>query len=107
MTQEEKLQAIFKKIGREAILEQIVEENAELIQTAAKQLRILRGANYTPVKLSENSNNLLEEAADTLLNIDLLAVSFNADTEKTKKRIEEIKNTKLNRWLDRLGIKAE
>lgn len=104
MNYDEKLYAIFDRIGRHAVLEQCIEECGEFVQAAAKQLRIFRGANYTPVTLTENSNNLIEEATDLSLCLDLMAVSFNADLEKTKARIGEIKATKLERWLSRLGI---
>ncbi|WP_147613021.1 nucleoside triphosphate pyrophosphohydrolase family protein [Treponema pectinovorum] len=107
MTEKEKLYEIFIKIGRNAVLEQVLEECGELVQASAKQLRIFRGKNCTPVKLSENSENLLEEAADVSLCIELLAVSFYADTEKAKEIITKIKTAKLKRWLERLEIKAE
>lgn len=104
MDYDEKLYAIFDSIGRHAVLEQAMEECGEFVQAAAKQLRIFRGTNYTPVTLTENSNNLIEEAADLSLCLDLLAVSFNPDLEKTKSRIAETKAAKLDRWLSRLGI---
>ena len=104
MNYDEKLYAIFDHIGRHAVLEQCIEECGEFVQAAAKQLRIFRGANYTPVTLTENSNNLIEEAADLSLCLDLLAVSFGNDAEATRARIAETKAAKLDRWLARLGI---
>ncbi len=106
MTYEEKLSEIFKAIGRKAVLEQAIEECGEFIHAAAKQLRILRGTNYTPVKLSENSNNLLEETADLELCLCLVATAFDCDRKKTDAQIERIKAEKLERWLDRLNIKG-
>jgi NTP pyrophosphatase (non-canonical NTP hydrolase) len=103
-TDEERLSAIFKKIGRKAVLEQAIEECGEFIQAAAKHLRILRGTNYTPVKLADNANDLLEETSDVLLCMELLAVSLGPDTGETKRQIAETKRRKLDRWTGRLGI---
>ena len=107
MTETEKLYKVFEKIGREAVLEQLIEECGELVQAAAKQLCIFRGVNYTPVKLSENSSNLLEESADLELCQKLLKISFSANTERTEKRTEKIKAAKLARWLERLEIEEK
>ncbi len=106
MTYEEKLYAIFEKIGYKAVLEQALEESGEFIQCAAKHLRIVRGVNYTPVKLADNVNNLQEETADTLLCLDLIITAMGKDRNLTEKRIEEIKAAKLDRWLERLSIEG-
>ena len=99
-----KLLAIFDKIGHRGALEQLLEECGELCAVGAKQLRIFRGVNYTPVTLSENSNNLIEEAADVSLCLDLFCIAFSANADATKARFTEIKAQKLARWLARLEI---
>lgn len=107
MTDDEKLCEIFHTIGRDAVIEQALEECGEFIQAGAKHLRILHGKNYTPVKLADNCENLLEEMADVMLCIDVLITAFSADRDKTKKNIEAIKCAKLERWLTRLNIGGE
>lgn len=58
---------IRKTIGREAALEQLAEEAAELAQAALKVARILRGVNPTPVHLDEAERDLAEELSDVTL----------------------------------------
>ena len=106
MVNEEKLIKIFEKIGVAAVIEQALEECGEFSKAAAKHLRIMRGVNYTPVKLTENSCNLMEETADIMLCLELLQVAFSPNRGKTRELIEGIKAAKLDRWLDRLGVKA-
>ena len=52
------------EMSEEALLEQLIEESGELIQVAAKRLRILRGESPTPVTLEKNMTALIEEMAD-------------------------------------------
>ena len=107
MTYDDKIYNIFWKIEKEAVLEQLIEEAGELIHASAKQLRIMRKVNPTPIKLSENTKNLKEEIADVQLCIDLTLYALHGNRVKTQKEIELIKQQKLSRWLERLGIKEE
>lgn len=52
------------EMSEEALLEQLIEESGELIQAAAKRLRILRGESPTPVTLEKNMTAIIEEMAD-------------------------------------------
>ena len=105
MTYIDKLDNIFCKIKKEAVLAQLIEEAGELIQASAKQLRIMRRANPTPITCKENIKKLEEEIADVQLCIDLTLYSLNGNRLKTEKEIKLIKRQKLSRWLERLGIK--
>ena len=58
---------IRKTIGREAALEQLAEEAAELAQAALKVSRITRGVNPTPVHLLDAEKDLTEELSDVIL----------------------------------------
>lgn len=107
MTYDDKIYNIFWKIEKEAVLEQLIEEAGELIHASAKQLRIMRKVNPTPITRGENIKNLKEEIADVQLCIDLAIQSINFYKEKTQKEIELIKQQKLSRWLERLGIEEE
>lgn len=107
MTYEEKLDEIFSKIKAEPVLEQLIEESGELIQVTAKQLRIMRRVNPTPIKSEENIKKLEEEIADVQICIDLAILAMRRDNAKTQENVETIKQQKLSHWLDRLGIKEE
>lgn len=78
------------------LLAQLAEEAAELSQAALKLRRAMTGYNPTPVTVAEADANLIEEAADVNLVLSLL-LSDNVISE-----IEEIKQRKLKRWLNRL-----
>lgn len=88
------------EMSEEAILEQVIEEAGELVQAAAKRLRILRGESPTPVTLKDNFGNLIEEMADVRLCIDVT-------TEKLMARHEvaEMYREKEERWENRLKNK--
>ena len=107
MTYDDKLENIFFKIEKEAVLEQLIEELGELVQASTKQLRIMRGVNPTPITCNENIKKLEEEIADVQLCIDLAIIAMHFDKTKTQETIEFIKQHKLSRWLDRLEIKEE
>ena len=91
---------IAKKLSEQALLEQVCEECGELVQVAAKRLRILRGENYTPVTAQANYENLCEEMADVLGCILCLEEKY-----KNAKQVRAVLGSKLNRWADRLGIR--
>lgn len=83
-------------IGSAALLEQLVEESAELCHAAAKYARIVRGDNPTPVTLMEAHGMLCEEMADVLLVAQVLkaqGVDFGSAS---------LGEVKLQRWMQRL-----
>lgn len=88
-------------LGEESLLEQLVEECGELVQVAAKRLRILRGENYTPVSRDGNMENLREELSDVALCIDVYRAKSGIDHPD----FFRMKENKLARWLRRLGIR--
>lgn len=84
-------------LSEEAILEQLVEECGELVQAAAKRLRIIRGENPTPTDLDANFEDLVEEMGDVFLCI-------MAAEEKLETRDEVLKvvGRKTERWRNRI-----
>lgn len=90
---------IVNNTSEAAMLEQTIEEAGELIQAAAKRLRILRGESPTPILPEDNLHSLTEEVADVELCLELLPVY--AMTES----IDVFKNAKIDRWVKRLEDK--
>lgn len=88
------------EMSEEAILEQVIEEAGELVQAAAKRLRILRGESPTPVTLKDNFGNLIEEMADVRLCIDVTTEKLMARQE-----VSEMYREKEERWENRLKNK--
>lgn len=88
---------IKSKIGEPAVLEQLAEECCELAQVALKRARILRGENPTPKTIAETDANFIEEIADVLT-----CISVIADNQDMMNKIWDIKDKKLNRWLQRI-----
>lgn len=78
------------------LLAQLAEEAAELSQAALKLRRAMTGYNPTPVTVAEADANLIEEAADVNLVLSLLL------SDTTILEMDEIKQRKLKRWLNRL-----
>lgn len=89
-----------KDLSEEALLEQLVEESGELVQACAKRLRILRGENFTPVTLEDNTNSLSEECNDVYLCIDILS-------EKIHVLNMEKYTSKKQRWIERINKPVE
>lgn len=87
-------------LSEEALLEQLTEECGELIQQCSKRLRILRGENYTPVSKDVNFDNLTEEMADVIVSMTVLSAKVELDSDHFLK----IKNSKLDRWINRLQL---
>ena len=83
---------IIKEIGQAAALEQLAEECAELGKAALKLARIKRGENPTPVTEAAAMANLLEEAVDVAVCMDVLDVKIG----------EKYFASKLDRWKDRI-----
>lgn len=90
---------LITDLSEECLLEQLIEECGELVQAAAKRLRILRGQSPTPVTLEDNMEDLTEEIADVSLCID--AYKGKAVCEKN---VCLIYLQKAKRWTDRLNV---
>ena len=78
------------------LLAQLAEEAAELSQAALKLRRAMTGYNPTPVTVAEADANLIEEATDVNLVLSFLLNDNNIA------EMEEIKQRKHKRWLNRL-----
>ena len=87
-------------MSEDSLLEGLIEECSELIQAAAKRLRIMRGESPTPVTLAENEAHLIEELADAELNIQMIVKKLGAQSE-----VDTIYLDKLKRWEKRLKEK--
>lgn len=90
---------ITERIGLPALLEQLAEECAELAQAALKYSRALRKENPTPKTEMECVKDLMEEAADVKLMVNLLDDAGVYDYKK----VLDIMGDKLIRWNERLG----
>lgn len=87
---------IKSKIGKPAVLEQLAEECCELAQISLKRARILRGENPTPKTITETDANFLEEIADVLTCISVIA------DELDMNKVRNVQKKKLNRWKKRI-----
>lgn len=91
---------INQKLGARERLEVLAEEAAELSQAALKMIRAYRmggAVNPTPVTAKEALENLFEEVADVELAEEALGMYY-----LNRRRIEEIKEKKRSRWVERL-----
>ena len=90
---------ITQKLGARERLEVLAEEAAELSQAALKMIRAYRmggAVNPTPLTQEDALDNLFEEVADVELVVETLGLYVN------RGRIEEIKEEKRSRWIERL-----
>ena len=100
-----KIYEITDKLGKEEILCQLSEECSELIQACLKYRRIMKG--LTPKTETEAKENLFEELADVLLNIQQVMYLFSDEDEKVEESIKSIQSYKTNRWWRRTFISQE
>ena len=98
-----KINEIADKLGKEEILCQLSEECSELIQACLKYRRTMKG--LTPKTETEVRDNLFEELADVLANIEQMMYLFS--NENIKDSIESIQTYKTNRWWRRTFISQE
>ena len=98
-----KIYEITDKLGKEEILCQLSEECSELIQACLKHRRAMKG--LTPKTEKETRDNLIEEMADVLLNIQQVMYLFS--DEKVEESIKSIQSYKTNRWWRRTFISQE
>ena len=85
---------ILERVGSPAVYEQLAEECAELAQAAVKMSRYLRGENPPAKGIIELTKDLIEEATDVKICMDILHIE--ADPE-----IEERKYVRWHQRLDR------
>ncbi len=97
MERKAKYNTIVEKVGVEEVLAQLAEEASELAQAALKMRRKISGINPTPSTMRICSDNFTEEMADAFLCLEILGATSRV------KEINDIKEYKLNRWLDRLS----
>lgn len=91
---------IVQKLGARERLEVLAEEAAELSQAALKMIRAYKmggAVNPTPITSNEALENLFEEVADVELAEEALGMYY-----MNRRRIEEIKQEKRSRWIERL-----
>ena len=100
---ENKLHEITNKLGKEEILCQLSEECSELIQACLKYRRTMKG--LTPKTETDAKENLFEELADVLLNIQQVMYLFS--DKKVEESIKSIQSYKTNRWWRRTFISQE
>ena len=98
--EKKKIYEIADKLGKEEILCQLSEECAELIQACLKYRRATKG--LTPKSEEETYNNLVEEIADVLININQVQYLFS--NKEIFGKIDEIQSYKTNRWWRRTFI---
>ena len=98
-----KIYEIADKLGKEEILCQLSEECSELIQACLKYRRAMKC--LTPKTEEEVKENLFEELADVLLNIQQMMYLFS--DEKVEESIKSIQSYKTNRWWIRTFISQE
>lgn len=98
-----KIYEIADKLGKEEILCQLSEECSELIQTCLKYRRTMKG--LTPKPKDEIRENLFEEMADVLLNIQQVMYLFS--DKEVEESIKSIQSYKTNRWWRRTFISQE
>ena len=98
-----KINEIADKLGKEEILCQLSEECSELVQACLKYRRTMKG--LTPKTESEVRDNLFEELADVLANIQQIMYLFS--DENIDDRIKTIQSYKTNRWWRRTLISQE
>ena len=98
-----KINEIADKLGKENILCQLSEECSELIQACLKYRRTMKG--LTPKTETETKENLFEELADVLLNIQQVMYLFS--DKEVEESIKSIQSYKTNRWWRRTFISQE
>ena len=84
-------------ISEPARLELLAEECVELAHAALKLARILRGENPTDATLEETRANVVEEACDVCICLDLVDISLDPDIrmrklERLAKRLSTAEN---------------
>ena len=104
---DKKVFEIADKLGKEEILCQLSEECAELIQSCLKYRRTTKG--LTPKSEEEVRENLFEELADVLLNIEQIKYLFDKELGdgEVEDNIKRWHLYKTDRWYRRTFISQE
>lgn len=88
---------VIEKLDRRTALEQLAEEASELAQAALKVIRA-EGLSKNPTPEKKALSNLVEEAGDVLMVMELLGLVPSNTTED---------NPKWRRWSDRLDNESK
>ena len=95
-----KVYEIADELGKEEILLQLSEECAELIQACLKYRRATKG--LTPKTEDETRDNIFEELADVMLNIEQNIYLFRECD--IRNQIKDVQSFKADRWWRRTFI---
>ncbi len=103
----DKIYEITNKLGLENILCQLSEECSELSQSCLKYRRVMKG--LTPKTKDEVRDNLFEEIADVLINIEQIKYLFDNELGNGtfEENIEKVASYKTDRWYRRTFISQE
>lgn len=93
------IKEVANKLGYENILCQLAEESSELSQACLKYRRACKG--LTPKTKNEVYEDLIEELADVLLNIEQIYYLFD---DNIQDKITNIQDFKAERWWNRTFI---
>lgn len=94
---------IYDRIGEAAALEMLAEEAAELIHTALKMARIVRGENPTPADWDVEYLHLAEEVGDLCNALDVLDEGLMGhDVDLRGDALDRWAPAKMTRWFRRL-----
>jgi NTP pyrophosphatase (non-canonical NTP hydrolase) len=99
----DKIKFVREKLPKEELLAQLAEECSELAQAALKLRRVFDGRNVTPVTEEEAFAKVLEEFADVMLCVKVIGI----DSVLNMKKILDIREKKLERWVKRLQEKKD
>ena len=89
---------IISTLTLDDLLIQLAEEAAELAQAAAKNYRVMHGANPSPVPLQDARDALVEEIAD----VNVAAEAVRRKMGITCDEIAEVEDAKIERWRRRV-----
>ena len=106
---EDNKQFVADNLPIDILIEQYVEELAELQQVCMKYVRKLRKINPTPVSITDIQKSIIAEMADVELCADLIKKEFNDSIRFMSDNVDidilSIKQTKANRWVQRIQDK--
>lgn len=102
--QVKKLERIFFKLKREEVVQQLIENCSKLSYFAAMQLRNFNGETPTGSTTSSNGIRLEKQAAEVLFALDLLIISLRPNYPETFKRIQKLRNERLDYFMHVLNM---
>lgn len=89
----EKLYKFFCELGKEAVLDHLIEESALLIVSAMKHLRCLRHTNLFSADMEVTAANALDDAVSVSLALDIFIESYSCDISRTLKKVSQKKSS--------------